>query len=223
MDKNVAVSALDVIAPDSNEIRSDFLPLSLGRTRRASDDTSEIQRDRAPTSRSADIFSSDIDTHDHEHVDDKLVMTLPEDCRLELMDQICTDQFLKGKYISKDVVQGRLSQYLKERLHLQQETSRDSKYFWSSLWSGWDAKKEIPQDGGDTDTERTHHESGTERTRGGSGTRVENPGDAGGAGTERTRGGSGTRVEDPVDTSAANLSTPIATLLTDLRMMHDDM
>jgi hypothetical protein len=114
-------------------------------------------------------------------------------------------------FISEDKVSEYISRYLKDIWHVSAATApSESKHdFLEHEWSSESREQK------ETDTSRPRTESGVR--------------------TQRPRDGSD-KFEDITDTAAnrgrtavsangrnANLSTPIANLLTDLRTMHDDM
>jgi hypothetical protein len=123
------------------------------------------------------------------------------------MQRMFPKEFAKddGPLTSSEIVQYRISQYLKEYLQSQKARSAESESGWYKNLFG-DTEIESPGSGSGSKTDRPRVRDGASR--------------------ERTRGRSGSLTETPrtpAKNRVSNLSTPIANLLTDLRTMHDDM
>jgi hypothetical protein len=208
---------------------------------RASDKPADVVHDASYTSRSC-ASSSSSDTHDHKHVDDRLVMTLLHELealvgpKFGLTDPDICDalavvlaHFIDEQYRFAVMHQINPTEYRRddgEYISNVLVQGRISRYLKEHLYvpkSKTESKEEVSDDwwfGGSSEKPTEGTDRGP-RTRGVSGEKHAE-------GTERTnrRGGSGTLKETPrslVTGRKSNLSTPIANLLSDLRTMHDDM
>jgi hypothetical protein len=114
-------------------------------------------------------------------------------------------------FISEETVSHYISRYLKDSWHVSAATApSESRH--DLLEREWPTES-IEQKETETERPQARSSARTERPRGGSDEFKEI------TNTPANRG----RTESPVNGRKANLSTPIANLLTDLRTMHDDM
>jgi hypothetical protein len=215
---------------------------------RRSEEPAAFEADKSPTARSHASSSSSGTSH-HEHVDDMLVRALldrlqdlvgphfgvtdkdlrenscdaigmilahalEDTCRFQLMYHIFPSVFptsISRSIISEETVSHYISRYLKDSWHVSVSTAPSE--------SRHDLlKREWPSEG------REETETDTSRPRTESGARTERPRDGIDEFQEITHTPANReRTEPLVNGHKANLSTPIANLLTDLRTMHDDM
>jgi hypothetical protein len=143
-----------------------------------------------------------------------LAHLLGERYRFPLMHHIFPSVFPKSisyHFISEDTVSEYISRYLKDIWHVSAATApSESKHDF--------LKHEWPSEG------REETETDTSRPRAESGVRTQRPRDGSDKFEEITdTHANRERTDVPANGRKANLSTPIANLLTDLRTMHDDM